>query len=118
MHEEKSTMDLHDLKSDRLRKRHRGGACQILPRRAFNAFEFDQGRMRAHLARPRAPNIAVPIRTCVAPKRMAVSKFAHMPMLTPSKPRLRAILSNNSTSGARRLSPCSKHTNPKMRRFI
>ena len=50
-------------------------------------------------AQPRAPKIAVPTRTWVAPKRIAVSKSALIPMLNDSRPVRRAISRNSAKCG-------------------
>ncbi len=48
----------------------------------------------------RAPNSALPTRTCVAPSMIAVSKSPLIPMLSLSRPLSRASLSSSAKNGA------------------
>ena len=70
------------------------------------------GFAAAQAALPRGPKIAVPTRTWVAPKRIAFSKSALMPMLKRSSPLRRAISRSSAKCSAGSSSCGGTHMRP------
>ena len=59
-----------------------------------HAVEIEQHRTEPH--QPRAPNSALPTRTCVAPIITAVSKSSDIPIDKPSSPASRASFASSA----------------------